>query len=719
MNIRDIMKKAVGCLLFAVATLSAAAADTLDDFGMFMDKIRADVRYNPSAEKIKKELALYNSADGSFTDVDYARTDRTNWMPILHVERLTDFVFAYTHPDNAYYGDDAIYDKIVKGLEYWQKRNPNCSNWWYNQISEPQKLGVLLIQMRIGKKQVPQDLENEILARIRKEGGDPAKWTGANRTDIALHWIYRSCLQKNDADLKRAIDLVYSPICYTTKEGFQYDNSYFQHGVQLYIGGYGDEILKGVTQIASYAAGTKFAMSDEKVQLVSRFMRKTYYQTMRGKYMMFDVMGRGVSRKDILDKSEKAVFAQRMMKLDPEHADEFKDIIARLKGQKPASYAIKPMHTHYFRGDYTLHVRPGYTFDVRMASNRTARCEYGNGENLKTYFMSDGCTDIVKKGDEYFNIFPTWNWTRIPGTTAPQMEKIPLAKSDWQQMGTSTFSGGVSDSLYGVSTYAYDEPYANINTRAKKAWFFFDDEIVCLGTGITSESDFEVMTTVNQCLSFGKEADVFSAKKQKKTIGSGEEETIKDLRWAMHNGVGYVFPGKNEVLVSNKEQSGTWYDINHTEGKQMQYRDVFTLSLRHGVKPKEASYAYIVVPEAQNGNQLDEYAKKESVFILSNTPSVQGVYQKNLGIWQIVFHEAGKYTDKNVSVSVDKPCAVMIRTTPDKKKVTLHIADPGQKQEVINVDVKIAGAMKKVVKQSCDFTGTGIYAGATKAYVIQ
>ena len=85
----------------------------------------------------------------------------------------------------------------------------------------------------------------------------------------------------------------------------------------------------------------------------------------------------------------------------------------------------------------------------------------------------------------------------------------------------------------------------------------------------------------------------------------------------------------------------------------------------------------------------------------------------------MVFHEAGKYADKNITVSVDKPCALMVRTSADKKGVTLHIADPAQKQGVIKVDVKVSGAMKKAVTQECDFTNTGIYAGATKAYKIQ
>ena len=51
--------------------------------------------------------------------------------------------------------------------------------------------------------------------------------------------------------------------------------------------------------------------------------------------------------------------------------------------------------------------------------------------------------------------------------------------------------------------------------------------------------------------------------------------------------------------------------------------------------------------------------------------------------------------------------------------VTLHVADPAQKQEPINVEIKLKGCLKKAVKQMCDFTGTGIYAGQTKVYKLK
>ena len=129
-----------------------AASPEVDEFEILMDKIRMDFVHNPS---IESALSKYNPADGSFTDIDYSRTDRTNWEPLIHIDRISDFVFAYTNEENKYFQDEALYDKIVAALEYWYRRNPNCSNWWYNQIAEPQKTGVLLIQMRAGKKQIP------------------------------------------------------------------------------------------------------------------------------------------------------------------------------------------------------------------------------------------------------------------------------------------------------------------------------------------------------------------------------------------------------------------------------------------------------------------------------------------------------------------------------------------------------------------------------------
>lgn len=679
-----------------------------NDYEMFMEKIRNTTIKNPS---IDKNLALFQE-NGSFSDIDYNDTQMTNWTPIKHIERLSDFVYAYTNEKNKYYQNEDLYQKIVKGLEYWYDVDSESDNWWHNQISEPQKLGVLLIQMRIGKKQIPQELETKILKRIQETGGDPAKWTGANRTDIALHWIYRSCLTQNEADLKTAIDNVFNPVVYTTEEGFQHDNSYFQHGEQLYIGGYGDEILKGVTQVASYALGTQYQLDKEKVELLSKFMRETYYRAVRGQNMSFDVVGRSVSRPGLLNKRTTATYAKRMIDIDPTHADEYKAIIARLNRKQPADYQVTASHTHYFRGDYSLHVRPQYNFDVRLASTRTKKCEYGNKENLKTYFMSDGCTNITQTGDEYFNIFPVWNWCHIPGTTAPQLEKVPMDPKAWGVLGTSTYAGGVSDSIYGATAYAYMDTNPEVNTGAKKSWYFFDNEVVCLGAGIQSTSTYPVHTTVNQC--FLKGGILVDKGDKEETLANGSH-TLQAPQWVLHDKIGYFFPQKEEVFLTAQTQSGRWYDINTSKSKKEEKMDVFTLGINHGVGPKDGSYAYIVVPGKTSAQEMKAYQKKNAIEILSNNPKIQAVRNTKLNVWMVTFFEAGTFTHKELSVNVDNPCILMIKDITSKS-ANLHIADPGQTQSPIQVELKIG---KKKQTLTADFTQTGIYAGATKQYTVK
>lgn len=683
-----------------------------NEFETMMEKIRAEFAKSPS---IDDALSKYNATNGSFTDIDYSKEDRTDWEPLTHIDRVYDFVFAYTNPGNKYYESEALYEKIVAALNYWYQRNPYCDNWWYNQIAEPQRIGVLLIQMRIGKQQIPADLENRTLQRMKTDGGNPADWTGANRTDIALHWIYRACLTADVTLLRNAINYVYNPVQYTTGEGFQHDNCYFQHGAQLYIGGYGDEILKGVTQVAMYTRGTQYALSEARLQLLSKFMRETYYQTIRGVYMLFDVLGRGVSRPSGTSKGSASLYAERMMILDPEHAEEYAAIIERLGGRKSADYGLKPLHTHYFRGDYTLHVRPGYTFDVRTVSTRTMRCEYGNGENLKTYFMSDGCTNMVIKGNEYAGIFAMWDWARIPGVTAPQMKTIPQAVSDWQTRGTSRFAGGVSDSIYGATAYSYEDKYKNINTAARKAWFFFDDEVVCLGAGITSTATVPVNTTINQCTLVGGKATV-SANGQVSEVAMGEYAYDNNLNWAWHNNIGYVFPDGGNIFLLNQSRSGSWYDINTTASKTVMKKNVFTLGFNHGQSPKDDTYAYIVVPNKSSAAEMAAYPM-DNIEILANTDSMQVVRNKKLGVWEFIFYQGATFTHGELSIKVNKGCALLFKDI-EKPSVQFHIADPAQTQSKITVEVHIPSVSLQAKSIECDFTGTGIYAGQSKVYTV-
>ena len=63
-----------------------------------------------------------------------------------------------------------------------------------------------------------------------------------------------------------------------------------------------------------------------------------------------------------------------------------------------------------------------------------------------------------------------------------------------------SFVGGVSNGLVGAATMIYQRP--TIALKAKKSWFFFDDLILCVGSGITISSENVtkqyVSTTITQ-----------------------------------------------------------------------------------------------------------------------------------------------------------------------------------------------------------------------------
>ncbi len=657
-------------------------------FEVIMERIcneHKNTNVNALDKKIEGHLQTLSS-DGSFPDIDYTSRSQTVWNPLTHLNRVKDFALAYTIPSGKFYGNKAIYDNIVKMLEYWYQAHPTSTNWWFQQIAGPQETGIIFILMRTGEEKIPAELETRILERIQKEGGRPDQpgslGTGANKLDIATHWIYRACLTYDEDLLRFSTDQAYYPLVMTTSEGLQHDFSYQQHGSQLYIGGYGYVLIEGIVKIASYMLGTPYKLADEKLDLLSNFVRRTYLPVIRGEYFMFNVAGRSMSRKNALNQKSFIPVLSHMMELDPVHKKVYQDAVVRINGQENASYSLQPYHMHFWRSDYTLHQRPGYSFDVRTASVYTTRSENGNGENLKGYFLTDGATDISIRGDEYAEIIPVWNWSHIPGVTAPAVNEVPRPRA-WGTRGQSTFTGGVSTGKYGVSCYYFHNNDFDIHTTAKKSWFFFDKEVVCLGSDIHSQSVFPVHTTVNQCQ---LEGNVVAGRKKGIVNVEKGERVEKDVNWILHNNIMYYFPQKNDLYISNQPQSANWNDINNSVPDEIVKKDVFKLWINHGKNPQGESYSYIVVPNIQDEKQARAY-NSQDVKIISNTASVQAVYHAGLDMLEVVFYEPTGFNYKDFYVAADKPCVLLLENA-SKNICKIYLTDPSRTQSEIKLTLK-------------------------------
>ncbi|QIP12979.1 DNRLRE domain-containing protein [Spirosoma aureum] len=654
-----------------------------------------------------KTLLIDQSRGGAryWADINYSSTSATQWKPMNHLVRVSQFALAYTMPVSKYYKNPELFEAIKKCLEYWQIRKPTSTNWFVYTIAIPKSIGETLVIMRAGDQRLSSELEDNLIKLMT--GYSPENQVGANKLDVAIHCIYRGCLTSNLTPLKLGIDQALLVLRQTEGEGLQRDNSFHQHNAQLQVASYGQTFLLGQVKTAYYLKGSTYAVTGSQLKLLTDYVRNTFLKAIRGNVMDFSGLGRKVALPNTGHPMEKNVLSS-LIAIDPANKQDYQNAMDRITKVQPPSYGVGKSHAQYWRSDYALHNRPNYTFSVRAVSGRTIRTENVNNENLKGYFLPDGATNIVVNGSEYDGIFPAWDWTRIPGTTTAQLKDIPKINGYYGR-GTTGFVGGVSDSTYGAKTYYMK----SMGVTAHKSWFFFDDEIVCLGSSISSDREEQINTTVNQSMS---EGTIKISRVGKSVEVHVDSATYKnDLKWVLHDSIGYFFPKGGNLTITQRQQTGDWKDLASALPSNVVSKNVFKIWFNHGQKPVDSTYAYIVVPNKITEADMAGY-NVANISIMRNDNRIQAVRHNKLRIWQIVFFSPGTFSDGSVTIDVDKACVVQLKNVGDPN-VTAHIADPlgsNSKIEMIAELPNIPG-MRRISFSLPTSTG---YAGSSVSQVI-
>ena len=250
--------------------------------------------------------------------------------------------------------------------------------------------------------------------------------------------------------------------------------------------------------------------------------------------------------------------------------------------------------------------------------------------------------------------------------------------------GNTSFVGGASDGLSGVSVMDYDKG----GVRAKKAYFFANDGFVCLGAGITSSENENVFTTLNQCL---LKSDVVALSEGSLTVLEEDRLEAQNVRAVHHDGVAYVLLDDASVVVRAIQQNGSWQEIEAKASADPVPRDMFTCWIDHGATPTDATYAYRVIPGAKR-DDLSALADDGTVSILANTSELQAVHWEKEGMIQAIFHAPGELSlPGQGTLRVDTPCAVMLGTKGDTALLT--VAEPTQEnaQLILTLDGRYTG----------------------------
>lgn len=328
-----------------------------------------------------------------------------------------------------------------------------------------------------------------------------------------------------------------------------------------------------------------------------------------------------------------------------------------------------------WRSGYASHMRDGYGVNIKMDSNQIIGGEwrgswsgYDKDGGQLIYWTSSAASTITVDGDEYTNVYPTYDWAHCPGTTTAARIVQDYANAGRFTNGTE-HTIGVSNGKYGNTAYDMNKK----GTQVKKGYFFFDDEFVALGSGINSTEGVNIHTTLNQC-----EAEDVNVGGQ--SVAEGTKEQIYNTNWLYNGKVGYVFLENTDVVVSNSVQTNNpslW-----DEAKKNETPATFTAYLDHGLKPSNDSYAYIVVPNTTAG-AVSQYAGNTPVTVIANNEKVQAVRHDGLKQTQINFYQAGslEYKDGYI-ITVDQPCSIIIDESEDTRKISVAVNDTAANQTV-------------------------------------
>lgn len=606
--------------------------------------------------------------DGSWPDIDYANREPGGWLTHRHLTRLLAMAEAYRKPNHPLAGQVELRAAILKGLEHWTRNDYVNPNWWYPQIGVPDVMAPILILMG---ETVPPELKEQTIQRVL--GRSKMGMTGQNKVWLAGIAFMKGLLADDPNLMARAQGQIFSELRITTQEGVQPDYSFHQHGPQLQWGNYGGAFGADMIRWAGIFRETRYALEAQQLEVLRGYLQEGPAWILWHGRMDISGCGRQIFR-DCQSSKGRSVLGQleTMKSLDPRAAEAYARLIA---SNRPEGANTLIGDKHFWRSDLTVHRRPTWYASVKMSSTRVIGAETCNGENMLGLHLGDGVTYFYRTGAEYEDLFPVWDWRRLPGTTCRQ-DQGALVPSPSACRGRTSFVGGLSGGDRGLAAMEY----ARDGLHARKAWFFLDDAVVCLGAGIEGDGPDTILTSVNQCVWNGRVTIDTNLPPQEIEKGRRQIEAVK---WVHHDRIGYVFPEPTTVTVCAQTQSGNWKQVHRRESPRAVERDVFSLWIDHGNKPHDARYAYIVIPDV-NASAMPSRSNAPSVAILSQTASTLAISSADGRLMQAVFFEPGRLAwGSGRSIEVEAPCLVLLDGAAEAMR--LHVADPTHTRKTVTV----------------------------------
>lgn len=700
--------------------------------------------------------------------------------------RLKDMAIAWATKGCDLYQNETLKDELIKALDFMNQNHysssdsqtPFFGNWWHWEIGAPiafmDTALILYDELTLRQIQNYAAAVNRFTDVCDKPSGYPGSpaMTGANLIDKGMAVAQVGLLTDNAdklAHVKKAYKTVFQYV--TSGDGFYEDGSFIQHQALAYMGGYGSQLYEKLSILFSVFAGSDYELvyDDHAEQILFDMVFEGIEPFIYDGLCMDMISGRDITRNTAYDKKRGAKLLDAMMLLGDAMPEDqkarFESMVKYYVGIDEEFYygmsshiaslmkaneimnddSIEPrsdyaIHKLFASMDKLVHIMPGYGLGLSMHSNRTYGHELINDEGKRTWNISDGMTYLYNGDRDQYGegYWATVDPKRLSGTTTEYVTR-PNGAGD-RTKNIYSWVGGSSLGLYGSAGMHFKTLGNSGSTRngtdAKKSWFMFDDEIVAVGSGITSTTGNYVETIIDnrKLRKDGTNVVTADGEVREDIRDDGAENVTKGTKlsgtsWlhlegnAENSDIGYFFPGKADIMALKEKRTGNWSAQGTTEGEET--NQFATFWFEHGQKPTNADYAYVILP-GKDTSATEDYAAQPDIEILENSTDVHAVRENTLGITAVNFWNS---KSKAVAgISSDKPASVIVQT--EGSQVTVGVSDPTQEEngsiqislpyaagDVVSADANVTVLQKTpFIKLSVDVKGT---VGQTSAITME
>jgi hyaluronate lyase len=758
--IRYLAAVLAACFALLPATLRA---DEFDNLRLKWRNMIAGTGYDPADSLVASKLSsLASSANSVWTSMEKSSSRGTLWQDAASTtnsaditttyNRLRSMALALATPGCSLYQNPSLLADTISALD-WMHANRYGStttaygNWWDWQIGTPLALNDVVALLY---DQLTAAQRTNYMAAIEKHS-PTVTGTGANLVWKARVVAIRGSIVKNSAKLAAARDSFASLFPYVTSgDGFYRDGGFIQHGRHPYTGGYGIGLIANMVPLMEWFDGSSWEINDPNQFHVFRWVFDSFEPVIYRGAMWDPLRGREIARtstpQSVADGAMEAILrlsqfappadAARMKSMLKHWAltNTARDFVSsrglntlQAARELMADSAVVP------RGDLTgnyqfpsmdrvLHHAPGFAFGLSMCSKRIYNFESINGENLQGWFTGDGMTTLYNTDLNHYanNYWVTIDPYRLPGVTAdPTHNKLPPTPNSlgpraqgMNSLSAHTWVGGASVGDFGAAGMQLDG--VGVTLTAKKSWFMFDDEIVCLGAGITSTDSRPIETTVeNRRLTQSGGTNDFVVNGIRKPSAPPWSETIPDARHAWLAGnvagsdIGYYFPQPAPLVAVREARTVAPAQIRTSGSTTPVTRNFLRMTLGHGSNPSNATYQYVLLP-GRDQRRTAHYADQPHITVLSNNGDVQAAKENLLGItaanfWNNATRTAGL-------IKVNKKASVVVREHGGF--IDVAVSDPTQ-ANTGTITVELSAAASLLVSADPAITVTRLSPGIT------